>query len=275
MKKIDITGGEPSIYPKIDFLVAFCDLLGFKEIRIVTNGVKYFKLENLMNRFRKIRFSLSFHSQNPLDLQKLTQKLDVLCGILEFIKRCKSRINYVNCVITPYNTDLLNLLNILRPFSHHEVTLCIKNLDYNFEHNIKDFRFSNYRKELNEILQNVSQEQRIDIRFFPFCILTANNYERKNIKCCASKSNVYDPMDWNPAISRTTPWYRWIQFIFGTEKMREKAALAQAKVRKNTEDTMIPVCYDCSENMECDGVQKAYLKKFGESEFVPFYSFEN
>jgi len=175
----------------------------------------------------------------------------------------------VNCVITPYNTDIENILDILKPFKT-PVMLCIKALDYHYDHAIKYFKFSEYRIALNNALRKAPENQRIDIRFFPFCVLDKDNFERKNIKCCSSKTNVYDPMDWNPVISREAPLRRWLMFIFGSDKVREKVSLEQALYRKTTDDVMVKQCFECSEKDTCDGIQNEYLKKFGDKEFIPF-----
>lgn len=270
MKKIDITGGEPSIYPKIDFLVTFCNLLGFKEIRIVTNGIRYFRLQKLMDDFPKVRFSVSIHSQNAMDIEKLTRYPLAQYEIEQFIKRCRARINYVNCVITPYNTDLENIFKLLKPFGEWPVTICFKHLDYNFNHDIINFPMYFYRNLLNKAIRMAPETQRIDMRFFPFCFMDDSNIKRDNVKCCSAITNTVDQNDWLPVISRKTPWYRWILFIFGTSQIREWEAVKQAIIQGKSECAHAPQCTGCVYENKCDGVQKGYLKKFGNRELVSF-----
>lgn len=268
-KYIDITGGEPTIYPHIYILVKLCDVIGFDEIRIVTNA----SIPSVMGKLsenKKIRFSVSYHSHNVEEICSLENMFSAY-KTLSNIKMFSHKINYVNCIITPHNTDIKNIAcGIMKHFDKNTI-LCFKNLDYNFKHRIYKFPMSSYRDDLNTSIRHaVANGYKIDIRFFPFCFLDEDLITHKNIRCCSAITNNYDQMDWIPVISRSTPALRLLAFILGGNKLRKRVADKQAIIQGRSECAKTNKCLGCKYYDKCDGVQKGYLKLFGDKEFKPF-----
>lgn len=277
MDKIDLSGGEPTIYKHIEYLICFCEVLGFKEIRLVTNGTQWKYALALSINHPKLRFSVSLHSHIKSDMISLVGT-DIFDKVVSFINFLRHRINYVNCVPSPHNTDIKNLAlgiyEIVNPNDEliKPITICIKHLDYNFSHNCGDFKRETYKKELNESVRNLYSKYpnaRVDMRFFPFCFLVKDLRHNSNVKMCSANTNVFDPLDWNPAIGRKTPLSRYIKLIFGTYTMRLKASQEQASIQSKRECTRTKKCSTCSLNKVCDGCQNGYLKIFGDDELNP------
>ena len=271
MDKLDVSGGEPTIYPKRHFLMWFCTFIGFKEIRLVTNGTQWKKASKLAEKYKNVRFSLSLHSPVESDMEELTGSGLVLDRIRKFVYELGDRINYVNCVITPFNTDILTIAQRITAITG-DITLCFKHLDYNFTHGIEDFPTHLYRRSLNTSIRNLllkKGEIEINMRFFPFCFLDEDLLEHKQVKCCSAITNNYDPNDWLPLIGRKTKLIRWIKFIFGSEKIREHEAKEQAIFQGKFECANTKTCKHCRYLNTCDGTQKGYLKLFGDKEFRP------
>jgi hypothetical protein len=270
MDKIDISGGEPTIYPRIKFFTDFCRWIGFKEIRLVTNGTNLSIAHDLARNNDRIRFSVSVHSHVPADLKALTGK-DITFKLGMFLKHLHTSINYVNTVITPYNTRLGDLAQGVKLLSNSDV-ICFKHLDYNFDHDVDGFPMSKYRADINSSIRKILLTDRsveINLRFFPFCFLDPDLIEHARVKCCSAITNTYDKNDWLPVIGRKTPLKRWLKFIFGTTAIRHREAVEQAKFQGKWECAQTRKCFKCKYYEQCDGVQKGYLKRFGDDEFKP------
>ena len=115
------------------------------------NGTKPTVAFDLVKKWGdKITFSVSFHSHNEPDLTGLMGK-NVKDDIIFFICMFGDYVNYINVIITPFNTDIKNIAQKLGGWAigTNGKILCFKHLDYNFKHHISDFKMSNYRNELN------------------------------------------------------------------------------------------------------------------------------
>jgi organic radical activating enzyme len=265
LKKIDFTGGEPTMHPYITKLVWICDILGFKEIRLVTNGTMARVVREMLIH-ENLRLSVSVHSHISGDLAEIGKNKDYPEKLFSFLREFSEIINYVNMVPTALSTDFE-----FTPSAIHQIVpkavLCIKMLDYNFKNDIPvkpDYKIINNAARR---LLNSSQSVRLDFRCFPHCFIDEDIHDNDRVDVCTVLSNVYDEMDWTPVIAWLTPWWVYLVYIFGTKRMRECVSNRQARVTSRSRYDYSKKCECCIyKNKVCDGIAKGYLKTFGDGE---------
>jgi hypothetical protein len=238
--------------------------LGFREVRIVTNGTRLLIGNSLAVMSPRVRFSVSLHSPIAPDMTALTGNDQTHRKVVAFIDHLRVRVNYINCVITPYNHDVSGLWRLGE--IAQGIPLCFKQLDYNFPHGCGAFPVRSYRSALNwaiRIMHETWPTQPIDIRFFPYCAIDHDLIDSGVVRMCSAITNSYDPCDWNPVVSSRTPLRQYLRFIFGTAKMREKVTLEQAAIISQRECRRIVTCQVCKYRARCDGTQVGYLKAIG------------
>lgn len=267
LNKVDVSGGEPTLYPHMEFLADFASLIGFKEMRLVTNGTQVDRALWIA-RNPIVKFSLSWHSHRDTDLEMLTGQRGMTAKLTAFVSQLRDKINYINCVITPYNTDVEHIAQALTGMARG-IPVCFKHLDYNFQCGIDDWKISAYQDKLNWSISRALREDPsavINMRFYPFCFLEPELIEHPRVKCCSAITNTYDDNDWLPLISRKTSVWRYIKFIFGNAERRLIEAKAQAVIQGASECAHGKPCKSCRYVNFCDGTQKGYLRRFGDSE---------
>lgn len=263
MRKVDITGGEPTIYPKLKLLLRICSVLGFTETRINTNAT--INCDELA-KIPGVKFQTSFHSPNRQDIIKF-MGFDVLDKIVAFHQKHKDKITYTNVCINQYTTDVENVfcgiyeLSGVRAFN-------LKSIDY--EHEFEErYAEHKYGYEINESIRRLFSkypDARVDTTCFPFCFF--DDDIRGNVRYGTDPvAYRLNPMHQTPFIGKRTPKWWFILYVLGIARRRlESLAIVNNYHRGQIEKT--PKCEGCV-CTECPGIKSTYLRLFGDDELRP------
>jgi MoaA/NifB/PqqE/SkfB family radical SAM enzyme len=263
MRKVDITGGEPTLYPRLMLLLRVCRVLGFTETRINTNGTQ--NCDDLA-KIKGVVFQTSSHSPNREDLVKF-MGADVLDKVTAFHQKHKDQISYTNVCINQYSTDIPNLLWKIQSISGVK-HFNLKSIDYEHDH-AEQYPEHRHMAEINESIRRLfwgCPDATLDTTCFPFCLFDEN--VRGNVRYgtdpVVSKLN---PNHQNPFISKTTPKWWYIPYILGINR-REYEARA---IKNNYHDGQIVRTEKCKGCIcvQCPGIKVTYLKRFGDAELKP------
>ncbi len=125
LKKLSLTGGEPSLYPKIMDLLEYIKLKPFKELFFHSNGVSL--TPAIMDKLASVchKIAVSIHGSNYATWQKMTGgtsgQFDHLLNNLEYLSQLPNRpiveLKYV--VVKGKNDDAENILEFLNLCDHY------------------------------------------------------------------------------------------------------------------------------------------------------------
>lgn len=265
MKDIDLTGGEALLHPHIDFIVSFACAIGYREVRILTNGNNVRMARNLEVKYPKIKFSVSFHSHIDFEGFSIYRTGVATENVRMFIKWHGDYISYVNCCPSVYNQNMYQTLLWIHKMVPHAV-ICIKMLGYETGESVPDFLPYHITNQAVKRLLQECPKARIDFRCFGHCHIDKELRTHPNVNIISEHNNLYDKMDWNAAITSVTwrkPWL-WIPYIFGTNRMREWVGKKIVPdVVKHHKMAYSHKCDECIYIGECDGMEDAYYKRFG------------
>jgi organic radical activating enzyme len=290
MECMDITGGEPTIHPHIGKLVDFCYWLGYKEVRLITNGTRADRCRPIVAKHPDIKMSVSVHSHKAIDLSLLGQSNWYPEALFKFLQEFKSNINYVNIVPTEWNSDFENTpVEIAKLLPGKRI--CIKMMDMNSPNDItKSVDFKAVSEGARRLLA-YDPDAQIDFRYFAMCTIDKDVRDNQRVTFCSVRGNVYDPNDWNPTgskpiffihKSKTTlgksmfygPW-QWLCFAIGSNKTKEKIAKLHAvrtigRINDGMSCRYQPECKGCQHvDHDCDCLTDGYFAKFGREMIHP------
>lgn len=261
---VDITGGEPTIYPNILELIYHCNSIGLKPT-IITNA---FALEN---EKKCKEFKLNGINDFLISIFGIGKNTDVITGIKNTYKKQNKALKNLQKLIIPFRFNVTvhkNNYNQLTDISHLAIQKKVKivnliifnpfyewkNID-NIDFEEKYSKISKYIKKAIVILEKNKIE--VNVRYLPFCML--KGFE-KNVYNYMQLS--YDRHEWN-----FNSWFNY--FLFNpNEEWYEKEALRIRKYECDYQKS--ESCMKCSLNYICDGFQYQYAKRFGLDEANPY-----
>lgn len=265
MKKVDISGGEPLLYPRLDLLIRVCKLLGYKEIRFSTNATQMETAERI-SKEPKVMFMTSFHSHARQDIIDF-MGADVLDRIVEFHRRFKDRITYVNLCFTPYHSDIENTLTKVRELSGCKRIL-LKFLEYNWKHTC-EYETLKDGVKINESIRRLFKnypDTILDVLCYPMCLIDEDNRQSDQYNYCPSGFNL-NPHHPNAVIARETPLWRWILYILGINRRGIEYASQRDNWRLRG-FARTPRCEGCV-CIDCPGPKTDYTAKYGDARLSP------
>ncbi|MBF0465118.1 MAG: radical SAM protein [Nitrospirae bacterium] len=273
---VDITGGEPTIYPHIIELVKYCNEIGLKPT-LISNMRALANVETLLKLKEAgvYDFLCSVHAIGQT-YDFLTKSKDGWKHVVSAVENFQKHVIKwrVNCTMTAVNKT--QLTDIAR-FSYQHGARAINFISYNpFEGwTLKmdiDFQahhsdISPYLREALDYCDHVGLEA--NVRYFPFCMMKGHEN-----KCYNYSQLSYDPHEWdfcswfsektrNP--SPKTP--RVIRNLVDTE---EEMHLLEAHKFKNTAFEQGDKCRFCALGFICDGFASQYAGRFGTDEMTPY-----
>ncbi len=242
---VDITGGEPTLYPDIEKVIDYGLSTGVKTC-LITNGTVNEKKANsimdagvddwLVSR-QGLEETHDFVTNNPGGFQKQIKFLNNVANKMDF---------RFNCVLHNFNQE--EVLEIAREMAKYEPT------HVNFINMNPHNQWLHKTLETKEVIADLSivqplLEQAIDllesagttvnVRYYPMCCL-AEKY-RKTV--CNDLHVVFDPYEWDYCIEKNYEAFRnW-----------------GINTSKNVEHKERP-CSVCGLQWICGGVNKAYFK---------------
>ena len=293
---VDITGGEPTIYPHIKEMIRHCNKIDLKPT-IITNAQipKVFPelitlgLEDLL---------ISIHGTQE-DHDKAVGKSDAFKRVCETIETLKN-INFTfrtNTTITQHNfrnlPKLAKFLKRIEPrianfiiFNPHEGTLWARQFNVKFQ--VKYTEIAPYLKEAIDIMMRNGIW--VNVRYFPVCLL--RGYEKH---ICNFHQWQYDPYEWEYKSSWNLSKNEQGRLIVEAKKAGTYGHADEEKLhnyltkreirgsRKSGRNFLNRIynhlrgrqkgniftekCKDCINFLICDGIYPQYARSFGVGEF--------
>jgi len=249
---IDFTGGEPTIYPKIENLVEYALINYNMKSCIITNGLCG---ENTIDKLLTAGVD-----DFLLSVEGLGDTHDKLVNVdgatekqMKFLNHLdKNNISFrINTVINKFNQDEIKLLADL--YVHRKARI-VNFINFNPHHDWKDDKDGT-----KKIIANLSTLQPIldksinllekagigvNLRYYPMCRIEEKH--RKNV--CNDLHVSFDPYEWDYEITPKTPEAHLNWAIRGSQ---------------NVENKGYP-CSGCNLLYICGGVNKAFLEASGE-----------
>jgi len=208
---IDFTGGEPTIVPYLDRLISTAKAVGFKDIAIITNGIRlvdreyFIKLRNA--GLNDVLFSLhGANSQIHDSLTRVPGSFNRITSAIEIAKelgikiRTNLTINTLNYKTLPDYAELISKLGV------HTVNFIFFNpwTTKNVELTKLMPKFSDailYLERALDILE-ANKIPKVNIRYVPYCVLQ----EKYRKYICDFKDRVYDQDEWAEPFSSFSEW---------------------------------------------------------------------
>jgi len=259
-KKVEFTGGEPTMRKDILCLVEYAKHLGYEDIALSTNGrmLSYgdFTEKIIKSGVRRINFSLYGHNAILHDAITRTPKTfeQTIRGIKNVSKYQASFPNLrviVNTVVSSLNHK--NLLEISKFISSLKVKL------FNILDLIPDgFGKDSYKTlavKMNDLSRSLNNLERILNKFylvtffdFPLCLFSANLRENSYTTFVTAQERI------------TTAK----QVGYKPRRFKKEEGDVCFDIHKER----IKICENCKFYKECGGVWKDYLDLYGQEEIV-------
>ena len=271
---VDITGGEPTIFPKIVDLVKYIKERKYKTT-IITNAT----LPGLIPKLAEAgldEFLISIHGYPELHETMVDAK--TWPRVKNFLKTSEDYdIPFrINCVVTKVNYKglektakfFLNLntkiVNFI-VFNPHPGTLWSDKINIPHQES-----YSKMSTEIKKAIDILDKDIWVNVRYIPIC--TMKDYEEHVTNFIQS---MYEPYEWE-CLS---------QFGITKEKVKELAPSLRGKVfgtwdleivmnyfrrRDIQKNIWSKKCWSCSNRFICDGIYPQYYKRFTDKEFIPY-----
>jgi len=274
IEAVDITGGEPTVYPHLKELVSYCKEKGLT-VTVITNATQYQLVKDLAD-IGLDEFLISIHGTPKVHERMVDAK--VWSRVENFLKECKEyNIPYrINCVVTKVNLPYLKetakfYLTLEAPivnfivFNPHPGTLWSDKINVEFQE-----RYSLVAKGIKEAIDILDKDIWVNVRYIPMCTMKGYEHHVTNFL-----QSVYEPYEWE-CLS---------QFKVTKEKVRELAPKLKNEVfgtndleivmnyyrRKDIERNIwTKKCMSCANRFICDGIYPQYYKRFRDKEFEPY-----
>lgn len=258
---VDFTGGEPTIYPRMNEVVKYSESIGLHTC-IITNGLVLDKIKELTEAgCREWLVSVHGFEEQHNEILQLKRAWENVNKAIKYLNQ-EGCILRVNCTLTRYNAkDLPKLAQYFIDFARPRIVNFINfNPHYNWGNHeqpevyqslndvqVKVSDVAPYLKEALDILN--SHNMWTNVRYFPLCLL--RDYESH---ICNNPQVMFDPYEWDYGISPKT----------------EESYLAYGQSLQERIGSKEDACGECGMLNVCGGIHKNYAKIHGFSELRPY-----
>jgi len=279
IEDIDFSGGEPTTHPDLCELIASAKKIGFKNICIITNGLKlkeeyYRSLSDA--GLNETLFSIQGGQEDTHDSSiGVKGAFLVIFHAIEIAKKISIKIR-TNTVVHKYNyLELEQLIKQIAPFEPTQVNFITIN-DWHYAKNnatqlmCKYSEVSQYLKDACNMLKE-NNVKNINVRYIPFCMMLG--YEQY---VCNHGQVKYDPFEWLPhvRVRLETNINSLVYLAMLAYGLSFGKALFKAKKGDILDQVIVEAiraynyckhktCRDCRYDLICDGVEKSYANIFG------------
>jgi len=263
--EVDITGGEPTIYPKIFELLKYCSLIDLKP-SIITHG------QNLSPK-RSKQFQEAGINDFLVSVHGLEKSHDYITNTKNGFNKVMGSLDNlndigvpfrINTVLTKYScNDLPKLAELFKTKDAKQVNFisfnpfsewCSKpQIEFQAKH-------SDFTKPLSKAIDILEEDNiKVNVRYFPFCMLPGHE---KNISGFCQVP--YDLKEWDYAsmhgfiIDQVRRFRSLDEFYYKTAR---RTILRLSKENKK--------CRKCSAEFICDMLFYQYHNRFGDDELKP------
>ena len=272
---VDITGGEPTIYPDLRDLIAYLDSKGYG-YTIITNGLRRDAVDLAYEGERFLDFLVSVHGDEKTHNTMVGAK--VFDKLREFMDAVAEYGSFrTNTVVTKVNMNKLDKLaslvlkypikiSNLIMFNPHSGT------DWAYKQQVPfQCKYSEAAPHIKSYIDTLEASGVwVNVRYIPICVM--KGYEKHVTNFL---QNIYEPYEWE----------NLSQFKITRDKVPELAKQLKGKafgtndlelvmnfyrrydIRKNIWTSR---CKQCSARLICDGIYPQYYNRFGDSELSPY-----
>lgn len=259
LEAVDLTGyGEPTTYPLLNELVEYCDEIGLKPTTI-TNGQLTPIIQKLINEGHIDDFLVSVHDIGKdydylVDVKGSWERLKKTLNLLKEQKmkfRTNTTITKLNLprlkeiikLVSSYGSRIHNFII----FNPHEGTDWADKMNVTFQ-----AKYSEIEKPLKEAIDYANEIGLwVNVRYMPLCMM--KGYEQH---VCNFHQWIYDPYEWEEGSGNNIHLKTEEDYISFVKK---KVSVNHFKKE----------CENCANREICDGIYPQYVKRFGDSEFIP------
>ncbi len=275
-RRVDITGGEPTIYSHIMELLDYCNEIGLVPSMITnmqvladSEKVKEFKKHGVYD------FLCSIHALGD-SYDIITGKQGAwknLIGAVENLGAYEIKWR-VNCTMTSINRTqlkriaqlayengarVINFINF-NPFREWSDRM---DIDFQSRHS----EIAPYLKEALDYCDEVGLEA--NVRFFPFCKMKGHEEKCYNYSQLSYDSHEWDFCSWLSDKTRN-PTRKFPSSLFRFVEKEEDFHLFIAHRIRKLGFIKGPACRFCAVSYLCDGFLKQYAGRFGMDEMEPY-----
>lgn len=285
---VELTGGEPTIREDIFEILSFAKHLGFKDICVITNGSRMYKIDFCKKLIKNgaTSFLFSIEGSNSELHDYLTQTKGSFQKIIKSIENIKKlKIPFqTNTTVTRFNhKNLPSLSKLLLKFKPRLVNFLIywPFADGEKYYNSMAARCSEMKPYLQrsiEVLENKVED--INMRYFPFCIL--QGYEKH---VCGYHQKIYDKEQWNNVVMDQIKHglvRNGYHILRGMLSFKNKSRMFKLPFKNLIGEAMVEFiiskqsqkldkCKSCKYYFICNGFWKSYIKLYGAEEIKPIY----
>lgn len=275
---VDITGGEPTIYPQILDLVKFCKKIGLRP-SIITNGISLSN-EKKVSDLKKagvFDFLISVHGLNGIhnELVDFPNAFKLQKKAINFLDKNNIPLR-INVTITKLNAFQLPEIARYASKIHARVVnfICFNPFsDWNKFNKIKFQEkhsvVASYIQKAIKILDKNKVES--NLRYFPFCIVKGFENHQYNFAQMPYDSHEWDFLSYFQNLKYVFS-FLLDRFLFKQYKKSSlKYSLKQAFfLTKKMGYKKSKKCNNCALTKICDGLTKQYFNSFGDCELKPY-----
>lgn len=266
----DISGGEPSILPYWDELLADMKNMGFRNIACITNGYKFsdpkFMLHSKLTGMNELLFSMHGSRRHIHDaMTQVDGSFDRLTFAISNAVYLNMKIRF-NVVVT--KTNYKDLPNIAE-YANHVHPVAFNFLPFRVENNaMRDnmIRYSEIAPYIKKAIDILDDKIKIRIRYVPFCLF--EGYEKH---VAGYLQRVFDEYEWNEYTIRNFENARHNKNIPQLDTETDKWTLEKRALQSSIKHVAnhSTKCLACKYLHVCDGIWFSYAKVWGIDEFKP------
>jgi len=270
---VDITGGEPTIYPNIHELLEYCNKIGLSPT-CITNAQVLEKKE-VVARFKESKvndFLISIHGFGE-NYDKITQAkngFDRLTKAIDNLNSAGITFRSNTTITTSSYKDLKKIAEFVVANNGKVINYISYNPHYDWA-NITNQDFQVKHSEVRPYLEDAldycdAHAVEANVRYFPFCMMP-----RHKEKCYNFAQIPYDPGEWDFRGWYSTKLYNPADKIpdeFYNDKNRDAAYYLAARKQTNAIYARSPKCEQCALKNICDGLTHQYFNRYGDEEVI-------
>ncbi|MFT5876125.1 MAG: molybdenum cofactor biosynthesis enzyme MoaA [Clostridium sp.] len=287
---IDFTGGEPTIRKDLVEVISYAKEIGYKDINVITNCIIIARKEHYLQELVDAGLNdilLSLHSFSPELHDHLTKILKSHHAVLKTAEKVNSidglslRFNYV---VNQENFHELNqAVDLMASYKPDAINLILFHPNNDAITADQKVKFNSYGVITTEVKKAIDaindKVPHINVRHLPYCLMKGYErhlkpffqlqYEKKEWDYCLStlqkrgKLVYWAGLAGGAFLSLTNPYF-WVA------NWDNKKHLAIQRVQLLTMRKKGNKCSSCALNHICDGLQKEYIKKYGDDELKPY-----
>ncbi|QWR77492.1 radical SAM protein [Candidatus Magnetomonas plexicatena] len=273
---VDITGGEPTIYPHILDLVKYCNDIGLKP-SLISNMRALANVETLL----KLKdagvydFLCSVHAIGET-YDFLTKSKDGWKHVISAVENFqKYDIKWrVNCTMTAVNKTQLK---DIATFSYQHGGRVINFISYNpfegwtlkmdIDFQARHTDISPYLREALDYCDEVGLEA--NVRYLPFCMMRGHENKCYNYPQLSYDHHEWDFCSWFSDKTRN-PSPKTSDGIRCLIDKEEDLHILEAHKFRRTAFEQCDKCRFCALGFICDGIANQYAGRFGTDEVIPY-----